>query len=186
MQKQPTKPSGQPYSPLNDFAVPGQSLTVAKGEYNWEQPPMHTNPDSAMAEILDKISKPETMGRLFSLLENDITVVALVDAIVLTGFAQGRFNPNVAELIKPDLREFVMLLADKADIKYKEGAVKEKSTFDKALDELQERQKELKGDTPFVEPADEAESEPIEMPVGEKKGLMMEEKSTGIMAKGDM
>jgi len=51
---------------------------------------------------------------------------------------------------------------------------------------LQERQKELKGDTPFVEPADEAESEPIEMPVGEKKGLMMEEKSTGIMAKGDM
>lgn len=186
MQKQLTKPSGQPYSPLDNFAVPGQSLTVPKGEYNWEQPPTHTTPDSALAEIMDKVSNPETMGRMFSLLENGITVVALADAMILTGFAQGRFNPNVAELIKPDLREFIMLLADKADIEYKVGAVRERSNFDKALEDLQEANDETQERMQPREIADIPEEEPIDAPVEERKGLMRGEQPVGIMARGDM
>ena len=62
-----TTPSGKPYTPLDSVAVPGQSLTKPKGEYPWEQSPKHTNPDTAIAEIMDKMSTPENMGRLFAL-----------------------------------------------------------------------------------------------------------------------
>ena len=135
MQEQKMTPGGQPHDPYSHIAIPGQSLTKPKGEYAWEQPPTHTTPDSAIAELLDQLSVPENMARLFTLLENDITVVAIVDAIVLSGFAIGKYNPNVAELIKPDLREFIMMLADKADIKYREGVVKQRTDFDDALEE---------------------------------------------------
>ena len=138
MEENAVTPGGKPYSPLDSVAVPGQSLTKPKGEYPWEQPPQFSDPDKAIAELMDKISKPDNMAKVFALLENGVTVVALVDAMVLTGFATGKYNPNVSELIKPDLREFIMLLADKADIEYKVGAVRERSNFDRALEDLQE------------------------------------------------
>tara|TARA_R100001443_G_scaffold66223_1_gene75334 strand:- start:428 stop:991 length:564 start_codon:yes stop_codon:yes gene_type:complete len=187
MQEQKMTPGGQPHDPYSHIAIPGQSLTKPKGEYAWEQPPTHTTPDSAIAELLDQLSVPENMARLFTLLENDITVVAIVDAIVLSGFAIGKYNPNVAELIKPDLREFIMMLAEKADIEFKEGVVKERTDFDDALDSLEKGKKERDQRMSPREPADIADEEGVvEEPVGERKGLMQNERPTGIMARGDM
>tara|TARA_B100000035_G_scaffold312041_1_gene322705 strand:+ start:1358 stop:1918 length:561 start_codon:yes stop_codon:yes gene_type:complete len=186
MQKQDTFPSGKPYTPIDSVPVPGQSLTRPKGEYNWEQPPQHTNPDSAIAEIMDKISTPQGMGRMFALLENGITVVTMVDAMVLSGFAQGKFNPNVAELIKPDLREFIMLLADKAEIKYKKGVVKPKGNFDKTLEELQDKKGEVEEMMNPKEPADISDEEPIEDSDEEPKGLMIRARPISLMERGDM
>ena len=187
MQEQKMTPGGQPHDPYSHIAIPGQSLTKPKGEYAWEQPPSHTTPDSAIAELLDQLSVPENMARLFTLLENDITVVAIVDAIVLSGFAIGKYNPNVAELIKPDLREFIMMLAEKADIEFKEGVVKERTDFDDALDALEKGKKERDQRMNPREPVDIADEEGVvEEPVEERKGLMQNERPAGIMARGDM
>lgn len=186
MQKQDTFPSGKPYTPIDSVPVPGQSLTRPKGEYNWEQPPMHTNPDSAIAEIMDKISTPQGMGRMFALLENGITVVTMVDAMVLSGFAQGKFNPNVAELIKPDLREFILLLAEKAEIDFKEGSVKPSSPFNKTLDDLKNKKEEVENRLNPKEPADIADEEPVEDSDKELKGLMIRARPISLMEKGDM
>jgi len=185
MQKQKMTPGGQPHDPYSHIAIPGQSLTKPKGEYPWENPPTHTNPNKAIAELLDQLIVPENMARLFTLLENNITVVAIVDALVLSGFAIGKYNPNVAELIKPDLREFIMMIAEKADIKYIEGSVKERSNFDKALDDLESSKKDLNEKLNPKEPADVADEEMPE-DTEEKKGLMMGDKTIGIMAKGEM
>jgi len=185
MQKQKMTPGGQPHDPYSHIAIPGQSLTKPKGEYPWENPPTHTIPNKAISELLDQLIVPENMARLFTLLENNITVVAIVDALVLSGFAIGKYNPNVAELIKPDLREFIMMIAEKADIKYIEGSVKERSNFDKALDDLESSKKDLNEKLNPKEPADVADEEMPE-DTEEKKGLMMNDKTIGIMARGEM
>ena len=187
MEENAVTPSGKPYSPLDSVAVPGQSLTRPKGEYPWEQPPQFSDPDKAIAELMDKISKPDNMAKVFALLENGVTVVALVDAMVLTGFATGKYNPNVSELIKPDLREFIMILAEKAEIEYTEGSVKPRDAFQDTVDELKTKKAEIKERGNPREPADIADEEVIvEEPVEEKKGLMMNERPTGIMARGGM
>jgi hypothetical protein len=181
-----TTPSGKPYNPLDSVAIPGQSLTKPKGEYPWEKSPKHTSPDTAIAEIMDKMSTPENMGRLFALLENGVTVTAMTNAIVMSAFATGSFNPNIAELIKPDLREFIMLLAEKADIDFKEGSVKPSSPFDKTLDELKNKNEEVKNSLNPKEPADVSDEEPVEDSNEESKGLMLRDKPASLMDRGVM
>ena len=112
---------------------------------------------------------------------------SVLNDTVLSGFAIGKYNPNVSELIKPDLREFIMMLADKADIKYREGVVKQRTDFDDALDALEKGKKTMDQRMSPREPADIADEEGVvEEPVEEKKGLMQNERPTGIMARGDM
>ena len=186
MIKNETTPSGKSYTPIDSVPVPGQSLTKPKGEYPWEQPPKHTNPDTAIAEIMDKLSTPQNMGRLFALLENGVTVTAMTNAIVMSAFATGSFNPNVAELIKPDLREFILLLAEKAEIDFKEGSVKPSSPFNKTLDDLKNKKEEVENRLNPKEPADIADEEPVEDSGKELKGLMIRARPISLMEKGDM
>ena len=80
-----------------------------------------------------------------------------------------------------------MMLAEKADIEFKEGVVKEKTDFDDALDSLEKGKKERDQRMSPREPADIADEEGVaEEPVEERKGLMQNERPTGIMARGDM
>ena len=135
---------------------------------------------------MNKLSTPKNMGRLFALLENGVTVTAMTNAIVMSAFATGSFNPHVAELIKPDLREFIMLLADKAEIKYKKGVVKPKGNFDKTLEELQDKKGEVEEMMNPKEPADISDEEPIEDSDEEPKGLMIRARPISLMERGDM
>ena len=98
----------------------------------------------------------------------------------------GKFNPNEAELIKPDLREFIMLLADKAESKYKKGVVKPKGNFDKTLEELQDKKGEVEEMMNPKEPADISDEEPIEDSDEEPKGLMIRARPISLMERGDM
>jgi hypothetical protein len=137
-----TMPSGKKTNKL-DMPVPGQSLTKPKGEYPWEQPPMYTSQEDAMGYMMSKISTVDSMSRIIAALEEGITVREMVKAFILTGFSEGKFNPNLAELIREDLVTFVKIIAEKAEIEYTEGSRRNQDLFYDTLNDLKENKKDI-------------------------------------------
>jgi hypothetical protein len=91
---------------------PGWSFTNSMKQWPWEQPPQFTDVDEVVDMILDRIEVPETKERLLSLLLAGVSVEEVVGAIALGGFTEGKFNPDVAELIKAPVAIYLMKLAD--------------------------------------------------------------------------
>jgi hypothetical protein len=79
-----------------------------------------------------------------------------------------------------------MLLAEKADIDFKEGSVKPSSPFDKTLDELKNKNEEVTNSLNPKEPADVSDEEPVEDSNEESKGLMLRDKPASLMDRGVM
>ncbi len=84
-----------------DAPIPGQSLTGEPGKYPWEHPPRIVNPDEAFEFIIYKIEdNPELQEDLDKFLMTGTPVESIVNTIAFTGFAEGVWSPDVAEMIK--------------------------------------------------------------------------------------
>ena len=113
-----TLPSGVERSKF-DTSIPGQSWTKEPGLYPWDKPPRLTSPDEVMDYFVDKF-EDETAGvQLVALLKQGISVATIVDSMLLTGFAEGLFTPDVAILTAEDLSMLIMYLGDSAGVDYK-------------------------------------------------------------------
>jgi|TARA_Y100000310_G_scaffold96205_2_gene93972 hypothetical protein len=94
-----------------DFPVPGHSLTDIPNSKSWDKPPEFTDADEAVSFIAEKINKPEVKENFLRLMAAGVSVEQIVNTISLGGFSDGRWNPDLAEIIKPPV---AMLLVDMA------------------------------------------------------------------------
>lgn len=97
-------------------APPGISLTTPPGQANYEKPPKYTNPSDAVDSIIDNLERPETEEKFIQLMAAGVTIEELVDILTFTGFSEGQFSVDVAEIIKPPLAFYLMGMAAAADI----------------------------------------------------------------------
>ena len=95
-------------------APPGHSLTGVPGRWPWERPPEFANPDDVIDNIIDKFESGGGKEDLAKMMLAGITVEELVNQISFKGFMNGKFSPDVAELIKPAMAVYLMGLADDA------------------------------------------------------------------------
>jgi len=115
-----TMPSGREKSRF-DVAMPGQSLTKASKSYPWESPPQFTEPDDVMDFYFDRFEDEETLFNMFALLEAKVPVSRIVDSMLLHGFSEGLYTPDVAILVAEDLMMSLAVIAQEADIDYELG-----------------------------------------------------------------
>ena len=175
-------PSGKAHSPL-DRPTPGQSLTKPMGQYPWEQPPKATDPTLALSIMLDRFQDRNNMARTLAVLKEGISIKALTQGLILTGFTSGLFNASVAELIRPDLESYLEIIARKAKIDFKKGKEDKNNNKDfyNALSDLRDEKKTIE------EFSNEEEPEVIEiMEEEETESLMKKPDTKSIMAKGDV
>ena len=175
-------PSGKAHSPL-DRPTPGQSLTKPMGQYPWEQPPKATDPTLALSIMLDRFQDRNNMARTLAVLKEGISIKALTQGLILTGFTSGLFNASVAELIRPDLENYLEIIARKAKIDFKKGKEDKNNNKDfyNALSDLRDEKKTIE------EFSNEEEPEVIEiMEEEETESLMKKPDTKSIMAKGDV
>ena len=99
-----------------DAPIPGQSLTDTPGNSPWEHPPQFAEVDEAAEYIWDRLHTEEVLDQVITLLRNDIPVEALARMILFGGFSEGKWTPDVAELIKPPLSAFFIILAKEENI----------------------------------------------------------------------
>lgn len=123
----PTNRSGNPIpaDPLNR-PVPGWSLTQPKGKWPWDKPPVHSDPDEVIEKLIDNMEAPKTREQIIKLMFAGISIEELVNTVGMMGFAEGQFNPDVAELIKGPLAIYLMGLADENDVPVRVFANEEK------------------------------------------------------------
>lgn len=106
-------------------AIPGWSLTQPKGKWAWEQPPQMSSVEDAVDMIIDKLERPEVQARYVKLMFAGVSIEEIVHSIAIAGFSTGRFNPDVAEIIKAPIGIYMMGLAEDYDIPVKVFAKEE-------------------------------------------------------------
>lgn len=97
-------------------SIPGFGMTQPKGKWAWENPPQFSDPNDAIDAIVEKFDEDTTKANLEKLLLAGISVEEIINITVMNGFTEGKFNPDVAELIKPALAVKLLTMAQEKDI----------------------------------------------------------------------
>jgi hypothetical protein len=79
---------------------PGHSLTDNPQQWAWERPSIYSTPEDAMDFIVDKIEQPDTEDNFIKLMLAGVPVEAITNTITFTGFSEGYWTPDIAELLK--------------------------------------------------------------------------------------
>jgi hypothetical protein len=90
---------------LNTQPIPGESFTQEPGLRPYEKPAKITRPDDALGFMLQMLSSPKIEEHMLEL-----------SAFVLNAFTEGVFSPDVAELIKQPLIQFITSKASEQGI----------------------------------------------------------------------
>ena len=100
-----------------DHPVPGQSLTDEPGKWAFERPPEFVDVDEAVAFVISKI-ETSTGGKeeLEKHMMAGMPIESIVNTISFTGFSDGQWNPDVAEMIKLPLSAYFMMVAQEKNI----------------------------------------------------------------------
>ena len=102
---------------LNMKPIPGSSLTEEPGKRPYERPPQIVRVDQALTYCLDGLlGNQDVREELFNVLDAGLSVETVVSGFVLNAFTEGVFTPDVAELIKTPLIQFITQAAGKEGI----------------------------------------------------------------------
>ena len=83
--------------------IPGQSLTAEPGTMPYENPPQTVDPAQAFEVLKAGLYQQDSQDELAQLTRSGMSCETLASAMVMTAFAKGMFNPDIAEIIKPFL-----------------------------------------------------------------------------------
>ena len=97
-------------------AIPGQSLISKLGEAPYERPPRITKPEDALEALLKGLDEDVQRENISRIITAGISVETIASAMVMKAFADGMFNPDVAELIKPFLCIAIIAIANEEGV----------------------------------------------------------------------
>ena len=102
---------------FNMKPVPGEGMTQEPGLRAYERPPQITRVDEALSYCLKSVfSDASVKEKLFDAIDMGISVETVCSGLTLNAFTEGVFTPDVAELVKAPLIQFVTQAADRAGI----------------------------------------------------------------------
>jgi len=99
-----------------DAPIPGQALTTPEGGQPHERPPEETDPKKLLAFAIKRLNEPKVKEQLMDLLLAGIPIEVLVKNITKAGFMEGKFSPDIAELLQPPLTMYMLHLAKQEGI----------------------------------------------------------------------
>ena len=118
MADQLNKPDG----PLFDAPIPGMSLTHELGARPWQSPARFTTVDDTVNYYIQKLNDDSVAEQLLTILEaGEFSVADLAHVIQLNGIMEGLHSIDVGILVTPIIMEFIMFIADAAEIEYDAG-----------------------------------------------------------------
>jgi len=100
-------------------APPGHSLTQDNSRWAWGRPPQDVDPDKVVGKLLDQLERPRQRGELIKLLVVGVSVESIVEGMIIQGFQEGRFTPDVGLIIKAPLAFYIAEMAEDEGIPYR-------------------------------------------------------------------
>ncbi len=98
---------------------PGHSLTQDNSRWAWGRPPQDVDPTVVFEKVLDNIEKPQRFQEMMKMLVVGVSIEALVEGIIIQGFQEGRFTPDVGLLIKGPLAFYIAEMAEEEGVPYR-------------------------------------------------------------------
>lgn len=102
--------------------IPGQSLTKEPGASPWEKPPQFTDLDEAMSFLIQNMTEPKVAHKLLALMEAGIPITSILDTLLMQGFMDGKWTPDLAILLAKPLTALLIKIARMYDIEPTTGA----------------------------------------------------------------
>ena len=96
---------------------PGHSLTDTPRKWAWDKPPVYSDPDEAVDFVLDSLETESKKNDMIKLMLAGVSIEEIVTQIGFKGFMEGYYTPDVAELIKPPISLYLLVVADDAVFK---------------------------------------------------------------------
>tara|TARA_Y100000310_G_scaffold241899_1_gene246043 strand:- start:4724 stop:5299 length:576 start_codon:yes stop_codon:yes gene_type:complete len=95
-----------------DAPVPGEGMTAPKESRVWEKPAQFSKPKDAIDFVVGKIDSDEsTKDEMLNLMTTGVPIESITNTITFTGFTEGKWTPDVAELIKLPIASYLIGLA---------------------------------------------------------------------------
>ena len=132
-------------NPYLTAPIPGMSLTVEPGSVPWEQPPQYVTLDEVATFYSDKLDDPEAIHELLGLLDRNIPIASICNAMVTMGMMKGYHTIDTGFLVTPIIAEIIKTIAELNDVSYKmtaEELAKENSVSPSIIRELIREAKE--------------------------------------------
>ena len=115
--------------------VPGESLTATPKNMPFEKPPQFVDLDEATEFVWDNLNKRDNALKLLALLDKQVPVDGLAKSILFSGFASGKWSPDLSILMITPVVAMIMAIGEGAGIKMR-TRTKKKSDSDRALEEI--------------------------------------------------
>ena len=90
---------------------PGHSLTSEPQKWSWEKPAEYTVPEEAMEWVVGRIEQPDVEENFLRLMLSGVPIEAITNTITFTGFTEGYWSPDMAEILKMPIAMHFMGLA---------------------------------------------------------------------------
>jgi hypothetical protein len=113
--------------------IPGENLISDERNYPWHRPPDFDNLNDAMEFLIEAISEKPKLFGVLNVLENEITVAELSQALVMASMMEGRFTMDFALLLAGPLTKYISILAEGYEIDYDVGIKESYQYYPKEL-----------------------------------------------------
>ena len=112
-------PTGEVNPMMAISAVPGYGMTQPKGQWAWENPPKYTDPELAFESVMQQFTSDDHRTNILKLMLAGVSIEEIINTTMFNGFAEGKFTPDVAELVKPALAVLLIDIAREENIPFK-------------------------------------------------------------------
>jgi hypothetical protein len=163
-----------------DAPIPGMGLTHELGDRPWQQPPQFATVEDTIDYYIDRMSNNVFTEKLISTLEMGVPVTTIADVMNMTGVMEGKHSVDVGILVSPVLMEFMMFIADTADIEYNTGLEEEEGPSQALVNRALSKFKKEKAEQEKTQPEEMVEMMPM---AAQEEEPMAEEKPVGLMAR---
>ena len=97
--------------------IPGQSLTEdPSNPAPYEKPPQFTNVHEASEAIFIKLIDEDAYVKMISLLADGVPIMDIGQTILLKGFTEGKWNPDLMMLLIEPVAYMILALAERAGL----------------------------------------------------------------------
>ena len=147
--------------------IPGMSLTSEAEGRPWHQPPQYPQVEDAAGFYIGQLSDEKIAPQVLDFIEMGYPLITIAHSFQLGGVMTGKHTIDVGILITPILVEYMIGMAEDAEIEYKMGDEPDLDAPDDAMiaSAMKASKKPMEYE-PEEEMAEDAEEEMIEEPMG--------------------
>ena len=98
-------------------ATPGQSITASPdSKMPWDGPPQYAGLQEASQDLFLSLLEDDTLKSIVDLLDQEIPISDIAHVILVQGYSEGKYNPDLLMMLIEPLMYMLMAIAEKFDI----------------------------------------------------------------------